>query len=175
MDCKFTFKRVKENEIARVMDIINDAKALLKNTSKQWQNGYPNEASMRQDIKNGYLFGIYEEAELLAISAMILDEDENYSYIEDGAWQIPSSSSDLVVHRVAVKKEHYRRSLAKKMLECAKEYARENGCKSIKMDTHKDNIPMRRLLEGEGFSYRGIIYIKHDETNNARVAYEFII
>ena len=49
------------------------------------------------------------------------------------------------------------------------EKCRENNVASLKVDTHKGNIPMRKMLERNGFIYCGIIYLA---TGEERVAYE---
>ena len=41
--------------------------------------------------------------------------------------------------------------------------------KCIRIDTHRDNIPMQKALSKAGFSYRGIIYL---ESGAERLAYE---
>ena len=51
-------KLVKLEELDKVMEIINDAKSFLKEQSQQWQQGYPNEVSMKRDIDNHWLFGV---------------------------------------------------------------------------------------------------------------------
>ena len=43
---------------------------------------------------------------------------------------------------------------------------------SIKIDTHKDNISMQKLLEKNDFKYCGIIYL---EDGSQRIAFEKII
>ena len=37
------------------------------------------------------------------------------------------------------------------MMNFAYEYAKENGCKSIKVDTHRVNSPMKNLLKNADF------------------------
>ena len=48
----------------------------------------------------------------------------------------------------------------------------ENLCKgnrvnNIKIDTHKDNISMQKLLEKNGFKYCGIIYLEDGKGKNS--------
>ena len=47
-----------KDDLTQIMDIISDAKVFLKKSgSSQWQNGYPNEEVILNDIKkgNGYV------------------------------------------------------------------------------------------------------------------------
>ena len=41
----------------------------------------------------------------------------------------------------------------------------------IRMDTHADNAPMRHLLEKQGFSHRGTIYV---ENGTPRMAFDLL-
>ena len=41
----------------------------------------------------------------------------------------------------------------------AEESARKNNAASIRVDTHRDNLPMQRMLQKNGFIYCGIIYL----------------
>ncbi len=172
----FEFKRISADEIERVLLILDDAKNEMKTTSFQWQNGYPNRDSLSLDIEKGILYGAYEDGRLLAFFAMIEELDEDYFYIEGEGWNIPSTEKgSLIVHRVAVKKEEYGRGIGKRIFDFAKEYAKDMSLKAIKIDTHEKNIRMQKLLEGQGFSFRGIIYIGREKTNKARRAYEYLI
>ena len=40
---------------------------------------------------------------------------------------------------------------------------------NLRIDTHKDNLPMQHSLEKNGFSHRGIIYIL---SGDERIAYQ---
>ena len=176
MKSTFEFKKISQTEIDATLSILEDAKAELKETSFQWQNGYPNRASLSSDIENGILFGEYENGVLLAFFAMIEEPDEDYFYIEGEGWQIPAEEKkSLIVHRVAVKKEQYGKGLGKGIFDFAKEYAKKKSLLAIKIDTHEKNIRMKRLLEGQGFSHRGTIYIGREKTNKARLAYEYLL
>ncbi|HNZ83431.1 MAG TPA: GNAT family N-acetyltransferase, partial [Sedimentibacter sp.] len=42
-------------------------------------------------------------------------------------------------------------------------------CRNLKIDTHRDNIPMQNLLNKNGFIRCGIIYL---ENGDERIAYQ---
>ncbi len=46
---------------------------------------------------------------------------------------------------------------------------KQRGIHSIKIDTHQENLPMRRFLEKNAFQYCGIIYL---ENGDERMAFE---
>ena len=54
-------------------------------------------------------------------------------------------------------------------------YAKNLGCPTVKVDTHKNNIPMQKCISKAGFVYRGIIKILTEKLDNLRLAYEIIL
>ena len=172
---KVEIKLVDIKDLTFVMEIINDAKELLKKDSLQWQQGYPNKLTMKNDIYNFNLYGYYVDNYLVGIIALIPGIDTNYLQIEQGSWQKLPSSKDLNIHRIAVKKEFYKQKIGEKLLNFAINYAKNNQFESVKLDTHRKNIAMQKISLNTGFSYRGIIYLKKDEVDNSRLAYELIV
>lgn len=59
--------------------------------------------------------------------------------------------------------------LSSTILDNAKALALKNSIHSIKIDTHKDNKAMQRVLKKNNFTYCGIIYL---EDNSERIAFE---
>ena len=168
-------KRVKLEELEKVMEVINDAKVFLKLQSQQWQQGYPNEYSMTKDILNQDLFGVYIDGELTCVAALIIGIEKTYVNMIEGKWNIEVSPSDLVIHRIAVSNKYRGRGCAKKLMEFAYSYAKENNCDSIKVDTHRVNIPMQQLLLSNGYVYQGIIDLNRNEEDQLRLAYELVV
>lgn len=166
---------MKLEELEKVMEVINDAKAFLKLQSKQWQQGYPNHDSMRKDILNHNLFAVYENNEIACVAALIIGIEKTYVNMIEGKWEIETSASDLVIHRIAISNKYRGKGFAKEMMKFALQYAKENNCKSIKVDTHRVNKPMQNLLINSGYEYKGIIDLNRNEEDQLRLAYEFVI
>ena len=67
------------NDIVAVMEIIDDAKKLLGKHSLQWQQGYPNEDTMMNDIKSSSCYGLFNEANyLIAIVSQVWKFDNTF-------------------------------------------------------------------------------------------------
>ena len=162
------------DELNLVMEIINDAKELLKKDSLQWQQGYPNEQTMQKDIINNHLYGYYIENYLVGIVSLVPKAEINYLEIE-GSWISYPSDYDLNIHRIAIRKEYHKQKLGETLLNFAINFAKANNYHSIKLDTHIKNKAMQKISLNTGFTYRGIIYLKRDELDNSRLAYELIV
>ena len=163
------------SDIVAVMEIIDDAKKLLGKHSLQWQQGYPNENTMMNDIKSSSCYGLLNEDNyLIAIVSLVKGIDPNYLEIE-GEWKNFPSKNDLQVHRIAVREGYHNQKLGDTLVKFAITKAKELNCISIKVDTHKVNYPMQHICLSNGFVYRGIITLKRDEIDPTRLAYELTL
>ncbi len=165
-------RKVTENEIDSVMEIIEEGRTLLKSTSKQWQNGYPNRDSLLDDIHNSFLYGAYINDKLVGVEALVHDIfNVDYDEIE-GRWVIPYTAKDLVIHRIAVKSEYHHQKVGDALMKYAEQFAKENHIPSIKIDTHRKNIPMQKLCSDNDYHLSGVIYIKRVEPDPSRLMFE---
>ena len=170
------FHKVTKEDLPKVMEITASAKKLLKsNGSLQWQQGYPNEETFLNDIKNGNLYGLYEDNELMGYGAYIVGKDLNYVEINEGKWEIPANDKDMAIHRVAVDENSHGKKYGVKILEYGIKHAKKFGCLTVKVDTHKKNIPMQKCITKSGFKYRGIVRILTEKLDYLRLAYEMVL
>lgn len=161
------------NDINEVMKIINDAKIYLKNQGlKQWNlpDGYPQKEVLLNDINNKNCYVLENDNNLIATMTIIFEKDENYNAIYKGKWL--SNSNYASIHRIAIKNTHHHLKLGIKMLLEAEAIVKSKNFYSIKIDTHKDNIPMTKTILNAGYTYCGTIILKRTEEDNKRDAYE---
>ncbi|MBE6590044.1 MAG: GNAT family N-acetyltransferase [Ruminococcaceae bacterium] len=152
-----TYERVSE-----ILEIYAAARAYMRENGnmEQWAGNYPSRETVLSDIDAGHLYLCTEEKEIYGVFCYFEGEDPTYREIFDGAWR-----NDLpygVMHRVAVAK--HQRGVASFCFSYC--YDR---CRNLKIDTHKDNIPMQRALEKNGFDKCGTIYL---ESGDPRIAYQ---
>ena len=160
------------NEIDIIMNIINDAKAYLKQQSlSQWnlEDGYPRKEDMLRDIKNNNCYLYLEDDVVIGCMSIIFTPDENY-YEINGEWL--SNQKYASIHRIAINNNYHNKNIGVKMLLETEEIVKNKNVFSIKIDTHKDNIPMSKTIEKAGYTYCGIITLKRSNIDNLRNAYE---
>lgn len=159
-------RKATQKDVSSIMHIIELAKTYFKeNGIDQWQNGYPNLESTLQDIEEGNSYVICEEDEVIATAAIIDGYDPNYAIIENGAWL--SDEAYVCVHRVACLPTYKGQGIAGKFLN----YAKTLGKKSVRIDTHEDNLSMQRMILKNGFTYCGVVYMSDGAK---RFAYEWL-
>ncbi|PTW02778.1 RimJ/RimL family protein N-acetyltransferase [Halanaerobium saccharolyticum] len=165
------FVRAEIEEIPEIMKIIKAAQKYLKEQGiDQWQNNYPNPETLKKDIEAGNSYIIKKEGKIIAVAAVIFGEDPTYNLIEEGSWLADGLYG--VIHRAAVAPEYKGQGIISIIYRKTFKMGANLGADSIRIDTHQDNLAMRRAIEKAGFNYCGIIYTKD---GSPRLAYEKLI
>lgn len=148
-------RKATHKDIAAAAKIYESARIYMKESGNptQWSGEYPNGYDVETGIDTGTSYVCEDDGEIVATFHFEADADDpTYHKIYDGCWK--NDEPYGVIHRIAVK--YHGRGIADFCFsECYK------LCHNLKIDTHKDNIPMQKSLEKNGFEYCGIIYI-HD-------------
>ena len=166
----FRYRLAKKEDIDQVMEVIEDGRLNLKLQGHgQWQNGYPNQDTLLNDINNQNLYVICHQDLIVGVLAIIY-LDKEYPFVEAGAWA--SDYNYFVMHRCAVRKEYYHLGLGHFLFQIFEEVAKENGIHSLRIDTHQGNYAMRHILEKNGFVCCGTIIL---DPNKHRVIYEKVL
>ena len=166
-------RKSQESDISYLMPIFNEARGTIAALGiDQWQNGYPSEQVILADIENGRSYLVEIDGKICGTFAMIDDGEPTYDKIYDGEWLTGESGSYIAIHRVAISVSSRGSGLSGKIIAHAEEFAKGLGRKSLRIDTHRGNVVMRRMLEKNGFIFCGVIYL---ENGDERVAYEKII
>ena len=126
----------------------------------QWTDGYPVRWMLEEDIALGRSYVCEEDGEILATFVFAVMEDPTYLKIYEGAWL--SDDEYGVVHRIASKNR--KKGVAGFCLDWCFEQ-----CGNVRIDTHRNNIPMQKALSKYGFKYCGIIYL---ENGDERIAFQ---
>ncbi|MEG2233279.1 MAG: GNAT family N-acetyltransferase [Oscillospiraceae bacterium] len=164
------FRLASQADIPRIMQIIDSAKLFFRESGiPQWQDGYPDSTSLREDILSGCSYVLCENGAVAATAAILFGKDRNYDNIYDGNWT--AGGEYAVIHRIAVDSNQKKRGLASEIIQNAVRLARERGLESIRVDTHEKNLPMRAMLEKNGFVYCGRVLLS-DADNAPRIAFE---
>ncbi len=160
--------------IPEIMTIIKDAKELLASLKiDQWQNGYPNAAQVEQDILKGESYVVLsDENQVIATSMFTTNKEPTYQIIEEGTWKVDESKNYGVIHRMAIKKEYRKQGLATLLFDEFHQQLKSKNIKSLKIDTHEENLGMQALIKKIGYQYCGIIYTNYGAK---RLAFEKVI
>ena len=139
-----------------------------KEGSDQWQNGYPNEQTVQDDIRDGYAYVLTDNKEVIAYAAIIFGVEPAYNDIQ-GKWL--TNDDYAAIHRVATSNAVKGKGIATLLFKMIEDLCIEQKVYSIKVDTNFDNVPMLRILDKLNYTYCGEIFF-----NGApRRAYEKVL
>ena len=150
-------------DLDRVMEIYDQARSMMRRSGNriQWVNGYPQRELIREDMLSGSFYVCVSlSGRMLGCFSLVCGPDPTYRVIEDGQWL--SEEPYLVLHRLASDGSVH--GLGAFCLNWCLE-----RCSSLRVDTHADNAVMQHILEKEGFTRCGIIYVAD---GTPRIAYE---
>lgn len=144
------------SELQTIWSIIQDAiLQRKKDGSDQWQNGYPNESTIKEDIEKGFGYVLINDNTIIAYAAIIFGIEPAYNEIK-GKWL--SNGDYAVVHRVATSKAYKGKGIATELFLLIETLSMQHHIFSIKVDTNFDNTPMLRILEKLNYDYCGEIF-----------------
>jgi ribosomal protein S18 acetylase RimI-like enzyme len=144
-------RKADRSDLDGILKIYESARQYMleHNNPNQWVDGYPDEKIILMDIENDHHFVCVDDNRLLGCFAFIEGDDPTYKEIVKGKWL--DDNPYAAIHRIAVL-EHGKGIGSICIDWCFSRY------KNIRVDTHKDNISMQRLLIKKGFKYCGVIY-----------------
>lgn len=119
-----------------------------ENGIDQWQNGYPNEESVRKDIAAGSGVVLRDQGRVVCYASLGFLPEPSYAEI-DGAWRCDGDYA--VLHRVVTEQSRKGQGLAGELFARCESAARLFGVQSLRVDTHEQNGPMQRALQKFGF------------------------
>lgn len=164
-------RKSRKDDLKYIIEIINEAKEFLKESKiDQWQQGYPNEEVILRDIENQHSYVLEDNNKIIGTVALSFDKEKTYDLIYDGKWI--SNNEYAVIHRIATSRRYNIKGTGTEIIKSVEKICKDKGIKSIKIDTHEENLAMQKLLNKNDFKYCGVIYL---EDKAKRVAFEKVI
>lgn len=168
-----SFRKARPEDLPGILSVIAQARAFMATLGiDQWQDGYPSQEILAEDIRAGRAYVFDDEGTIASISVLTPEPEPVYDAI-DGAWH--ASDPCLTLHRMAVDDAHRHSGLAADILENAVTLARELQLNGLRADTHRGNAAMRRFLEKNGFQFCGTVAYPVQTGDPLRAAYDLLI
>lgn len=156
-------KNAVDADFERIIEIYKLAQDYMikSGNPNQWGHFYPDTALIKSDIAQNVCKVIYDESGIHGVFALFAGKDPTYEYIEKGSWL--NEEPYLTIHRIAGDGEVHG------LFNCAVNYCKSIS-RNVRVDTHADNLTMQKLIEKNGFSKCGIIYLSD---GSPRIAYHW--
>ena len=167
------FERSNIKDIDTIMQILSDARGRIGRLGiDQWQYGYPTRDIVIEDVNLHRSFVVRnDDDKICAVFTMLDDGEPTYEKIYDGEW-VAEGKPYIAIHRIAVASDMLKRGIASAVMKEAETRAKTIGYASVRIDTHVGNIPMRGMLEKNGYKNCGTIYLSDGQS---RCAYEKLV
>ena len=149
----YNFRKATIENVDQIWPILQQAIARRKKDgSDQWQDGYPNQEVVQQDIEKGVGYVLTDDETIVGYTAILINDEPAYNDLK-GNWL--TNGDFVVVHRLAISDDYIGKGLAQKMMLYTEGFALQKNIFSVKVDTNFDNIPMLKIFEKLGYTYCG--------------------
>lgn len=160
-----SIRKAAMNDVPVIMRLIDEARVIMRSCGNvnQWIDGYPSEETIQNDINNGHCYLLEEQdGQIVASFAFIPGPEPTYKEIFEGRWL--DDEPYYVVHRLASTPSSH--AVFNDVMDYCMGVAG-----NLRIDTHRDNVIMRHVIERYGFTYCGIIYLLNGDE---RLAYQLM-
>ena len=151
-------------DLPRMQELYAGARAFMaaNGNPTQWPEGFPAEDTLKEDIATGISYVCEDDGgRVVGTFAFYTGREEaDYAEIFDGAWL--NDAPYGVVHRITSDRSTH--GVGSFCLQWC-----YDQCGNVRIDTHRDNRPMRHTLEKNGFTQCGIVYVRDHEE---RIAFQ---
>lgn len=168
-------RQAQNDDLPTIMAIIEQAKTRLKaDGSPQWQSGYPDRATLQNDIWAQNAWVLMVDGQLAGTATLIVGDEPSYHDLREGTWH-NQTDAYATIHRIAVAPQFAGQHLSHYIFSNLISLAQRRGVRNFRIDTHAINQRMQAVITSQGYVYRGKIYVnepaEHPE-DTLRWAYE---
>jgi len=140
-------------DLVQIEKVLEAVKADMHNNNiDQWDEEYPNQEILKQDIESQVGWVFVENGDIL--SYMVLNEscDEEYHLL---SWKYISPF--LIIHRLFVSPSAQGKGVSSMMIKHAEEFASENNYHSIRLDAFSLNETANWVYLKKGYEFVGTV------------------
>ncbi len=143
------------DQIAAIYDHIHTEEEAGR-TSIGWVRGvYPTRQTAQDAIQIGELFVAEEDGVIVATAKLNQEQVPEYT---QAAWTADAPSAEvMVLHTLVVDPQCKGKGYGSQFVAFYEDYAREHGCRYLRMDTNARNTKARTLYARLGYTEVGIV------------------
>lgn len=121
-----------------------------------WARGvYPTEATAQAALERGDLFVLEDGGEL--VGAAVINRQQVDVYAQ-GEWQYSAPDDEvMVLHTLVISPKAANKGYGRQFAAHYEQYAAENGCTCLRIDTNARNLRARSLYKKLGYREAGIV------------------
>ncbi len=154
-----TFRKAEEKDLNYIEQIYSDIHTAEESgqVTIGWvRDVYPTRVTAEQSLKREDLFvGLDDNGDIVGVA--IINQQQVDIYYE-GDWRCPAEDSQvMVLHTLVISPKHFNKGYGIEFVKFYENFALENNCPYLRMDTNEINQNARALYKKLGYEERGII------------------
>jgi GNAT superfamily N-acetyltransferase len=150
----YSFEILEERRADEVLRLIGRAVERLEALGiHQWDEIYPDEGTIRNDLAERTMRALFVETALAGI--LVLNERQDAEYA-DVPWEL-DDRKPLVLHRICLDPAWQGKGLSKLMMNYVDDHGRKSGYRSLRFDAFAENPISLGLYRSLGYSPRGTV------------------
>ena len=143
------------SSVAAVYDAIHTAEEAGKATIGWVRGVYPTEKTAQAAFLRGDLFVLEDSGKITGTAIINQLQCEGY---ETAAWEYPAADHEIMVlHTLVIDPAEAKRGFGRAFVSFYEDYARQNGCRFLRMDTNVKNARARAMYKKLGYQEIGVI------------------
>ncbi|MFD1616155.1 GNAT family N-acetyltransferase [Gelatiniphilus marinus] len=166
MICKAEFE-----DIDRILEVTKACASYMINKGiYQWNANYPNKTVLKNDVLKGELFVIKKNKIVVGCIVVSYFMDKEYKAV---SW-LTENNRNIYIHRLAIHPKYQGQGYAQKLMDFAENFAKNNNCASIRLDTFSQNQRNQKFYELRGYKKLGNIFFPK-QSHHPFYCYELIL
>ena len=152
-------RKANQNDLPKVVEIYdkiltNEEKGLI--TIGWIRDIYPTINTVKEALKRDDLF-VYENEDRIIVASAIINRNQVDVY-EKGNWKNKVNDDKIMVlHTLTVDPSYSHRGIGRKFVEFYENYAKNNNCTELRIDTNEKNNIAREFYKKIGYTEIGIV------------------
>lgn len=145
-------RKAEHEDLNIIIKIFRNAiKVMNNNNIYQWDDIYPTNENLEQDVFNGQMYVGIKDGEI--VSALVINNECEEEY-KNGNWRYDNGKF-AVVHRLCVNPIYQNKGVGKDTMIKIEEILKTEGIQSIRLDTFSLNPDALRLYQTLGYQKVG--------------------
>ncbi len=167
-------RKATRDDIQAVADTYTELLEHEQNTVSytNWKMGlYPTRLTAENTVANDTLYVLEDDGAVCA--SMILNHIQPCEH-EKITWKYEANDEEtLTVHTLCVPPSKAGKGYGKAMMKFACDFARETGCKVVRLDTYIGNLPAQAMYRKLGFDCAGTAYVFFEGLHKELMYFEY--
>ena len=151
-------RKATANDVDAVAEIYNEIHTEIEkgNLYTGWvREIYPLKSTAQNAFEKDWLFVAEDEGEI--VSAAIINQYQGPIY-EEATWEFEAEEHEvMVLHTLVVSPSSVKKGIGTKMVAFYEEYAKQNNCPELRMDTNEKNTVARKLYKKLGYKEVSVV------------------